>query len=114
VSHSKLRADRQLRGVAYVADSGIHGRGLFAARDIACGEYIGTFHGAPAQRDGVYVLWVYASPNDAEPIGCRGRNMLRFLNHATAPNAEFEGFDLYACSAIGRDDEITINYGDEP
>lgn len=114
VSRSLLKTDRHLRGVVYVADSGIHGHGLFAARGFAAGDYIGTFHGAPAKRDGIHVLWVYTSSEDAAPIGRRGRNMLRFLNHAAAPNAEFEGFDLYAFGTIDRDDEITIDYGGEP
>jgi SET domain-containing protein len=107
-------SNRQLRRVAYVAESGIHGRGLFAACDIARGEYIGTFHGPPARRDGHYVLWVYASPEDAEPVGRSGRNMLRFLNHAALCNAQFDGFDLYARRAIAAGEEITIDYGGAP
>jgi SET domain-containing protein len=106
--------DRELRTLVYVADSGIHGRGLFAARRLVRGEYIGTFHGPPARRDGDHVLWVYASALDDEPIGRRGRNLLRFLNHATPCNAAFDGFDLYARRAIRRGEEITIDYGGAP
>lgn len=102
----------QLREVVYVADSGIHGKGVFAARGIAKGEYIGTFHGPEARRDGTYVLWVYEEDRGDLPVGRSGRNMLRFLNHATRGNAEFAGFDLYARCAIRRGDEITIEYGD--
>ena len=107
-------SNRQLRGLVYVAESGIHGKGLFAARDIVCGEYIATFHGPQARRDGIYVLWVYASPDDTEPVGRSGRNMLRFVNHARSCNAEFDGFDLYACRAIAPGEEITIDYGARP
>ncbi len=106
--------DRDLRTMVYVGDSGIHGRGLFAARRIASGEYIGTFHGPAARRDGTHVLWVYTSSQDDEPIGRRGRNLLRFLNHATPCNAEFDGFDLYARRAIRCGEEITIDYGGAP
>lgn len=35
----------QLREIVYVDESGIHGRGVFASRRIAEGEYIGTFAG---------------------------------------------------------------------
>ena len=62
----------QLKSVVYAAASGIHGTGLFAARDIIAGEYIGTFSGPKARRDGVYVLWVYAT-DDAQPVGRSGR-----------------------------------------
>ena len=82
-----------------------------AARDIGDGEYIGTFAGPEARRDGVYVLWVYESEDRA--VGRSGRNLLRYVNHASPCNAEFEGFDLYATCVISRDDEITIDYGGE-
>jgi len=96
--------------VVRVGRSGIHGRGLFAVRAIAAGEYIGTFSGPAARSDGMHVLWVY--PDDsAEPVGRVGRNLLRFLNHADDENAEFDGFDLYALRAIGVDEEVTIDYG---
>lgn len=110
MNHGPRLTNRQLQEVVYVAGSGIHGRGLFAARRIDSGEYIGTFTGPAARRDGVYVLWVY--PDDGgEPEGRSGRNLLRFINHADPGNAEFDGFDLYASATIDRDVEITIDYG---
>lgn len=111
MSEEKRLRDAGLREIVYVADSGIHGRGLFAARAIRKGEYIGTFHGPEARRDGTYVLWVYERGPGDPPVGRSGRNMLRFLNHATGCNAAFAGFDLYARRAIRRGDEITIDYG---
>ena len=45
------RTNAQLRGTVYVATSSIHGLGVFAARKLAKGEYIGTFHGPAARRD---------------------------------------------------------------
>ena len=106
----RRRTDAQLRGVVHVGDSGIHGTGLFASREIAAGEYIGTFHGPPATRDGMYVLWVFDEDNPEQALGRSGRNLLRYLNHDTPGNATFDGFDLYACRIIGRDQEITIDY----
>ncbi len=104
--------NRELRSVVYAARSGIHGTGLFASREIAAGEYIGTFHGPEARRDGVYVLWVYDSGDAESAVGRSGRNLLRYLNHGLPCNAEFDGFDLYACMTIPPDAEITIDYGD--
>lgn len=112
MSGGKRLRDAQLSEVVYVAESGIHGKGVFAARGMGKGEYIGTFHGPEARRDGTYVLWVYEEGRGDLPVGRRGRNVLRFLNHAARCNAEFTGFDLYARRAIRRGDEITIDYGD--
>jgi hypothetical protein len=106
------RTNAQLRGTVYVATSSIHGLGVFAARKLAKDEYIGTFHGPTARRDGMYVLWVYERGGDPDPVGRSGRNMLRYLNHASPSNAAFDGFDLYALQAIAHDAEITIDYGE--
>lgn len=111
MSDRERLTNRQLKTVVYAASSAIHGTGLFAARDIDDGEYIGTFAGPETRRDGVYVLWVYASEDRV--VGRSGRNLLRYVNHASPCNAEFEGFDLYATCVISRDDEITIDYGGE-
>ena len=48
--------------------------------------------------------------DDGEVIGRRGLNKLRYLNHCDAPNAEFDGFDLYTLREIEPGEEITINY----
>ena len=96
-----------LKDRVYVAESGIHGKGLFAKRNIKKGEYIGTFEGPPAKRDGSHVFWVYCGD---EYEGRRGKNALRYLNHSDKPNAEFEEFDLYALKKIRMHSEITIDY----
>ena len=112
MSESKRLSNRELRSVVYAAQSGIHGTGVFASREIATGEYIGTFAGPEVRRDGVYVLWVYDAEDSDSAVGRSGRNLLRYLNHGLPCNAEFEGFDLYARTTIPRDEEITIDYGD--
>lgn len=96
------------RQMIYVDKSPIDGRGVFAAVRIPRGTFLGTFKGPPAKRDGKYVLWVYAG---RRVVGRRGRNQLRYLNHCDRPNAEFDGFDLYAKRSIAPGDEITIHYG---
>ncbi len=100
----------QLRDTVYSAPSKIHGTGLFARRSIAKGEYIGTYHGPRAKRNGTYVLWVYENGEDAEPVGCSGRNLLRYLNHANPGNTEFDGLDLYARKTIREGEELTFDY----
>ena len=91
----------------YIEESEIHGRGLFAKRDIRKGEYIGTFEGPEARRDGTHVLWIYY---EDEYEGRHGKNALRYLNHSHHANAEFEHFDLYATCDISMHIEITIDY----
>lgn len=102
--------NRQLKELVYAAPSAIHGTGLFAVRTIAKDEYIGTYWGPEARRDGTYVLWVFDRDNPDDTVGRSGRNLLRYLNHATPGNAVFEGFDLFARVRIRAGAEITFNY----
>jgi SET domain-containing protein len=93
------------------AESGIHGTGVFANRRIRKGEYIGTYWGPQATRNGTYVLWVYEDEvGDSPAVGRSGRNLLRYLNHAVPGNTEFEGFDLYARVTIKPGEELTFDY----
>ena len=90
--------------------STIHGTGLFAKRVIKKGDYIGTYHGPVAKRNGTYVLWVYEHGDEDNAVGRSGKNLLRYLNHAKPGNAEFEDFDLYARKNIKIGDELTFDY----
>lgn len=100
-------ADQRTRRLVYVAASPIHGRGLFARARLPRGAFVGTYLGPWAQRNGSHVLWV--DEGDGW-IGRRGFNRLRYVNHSRRPNAEFDGFDLYALRAIPPGEEITIDY----
>lgn len=113
MSENKKIRNSELKAYVYSAPSGIHGTGLFARTDINKGEYIGTYHGPEAKRDGTYVLWVFDHGDEENAVGRSGRNLLRYLNHEDPGNAEFEGFDLYARTRIKADDEITFNYQPE-
>lgn len=73
------------------------------------GDHIGTFEGPLVDTDGPHVLWVYDAER-GELIGREGRNPLRWLNHDEDPNAEFDGFELYARRSILVGEEITIQY----
>ncbi len=103
------RSKERLRDRVYSSKSTIHGTGLFARRKIKKAEYIGTYEGPTARRNGTYVLWVYAEEGE-EPIGRSGKNLLRYLNHAVPGNTEFDGFDLYARKKIEPDEELTFDY----
>jgi SET domain-containing protein len=100
---------QRLGDIVYRAPSKIHGHGLFAKVVIGKGEFIGTYGGPEAKRDGTYVLWVFEEGKP--PVGRSGRNLLRYLNHHETGNAEFDGFDLYALRKIKPHEEITFNYG---
>ncbi|MEJ2609604.1 MAG: SET domain-containing protein [Candidatus Thiodiazotropha sp.] len=100
---------KRLGDFVYKSPSPIHGNGLFAKVPIAKGDYIGSYEGPTAKRNGTYVLWVFE--DDKEPVGRSGRNLLRYLNHKEKGNAEFDGFDLYALRKIKPNEEITFNYG---
>ncbi len=94
----------------YVKNSPIHGKGLYAAEPIEAGSFIGTYHGDETDEDGTYVLWLF---EDGNQTGRDGKNELRYLNHSHEPNAEFDGYDLYALRDIAPDEEITICYDPE-
>ena len=98
----------RLSNRVYAAPSPIHGTGLFAKTKLEKGSLIGTYRGPQAKRDGTYVLWVYEEGQP--PVGRRGTNLLRYLNHQEKGNAWFDGFDLYAKKTIQPGEEITFNY----
>ena len=93
-----------------VGPSPIHGRGLFAAKDLEPGQHIGVYEGPVVEEDGMHVLWVQETP-DGQWTGYDGKNELRFMNHADSPNAELDGLDCYALEKITAGTEITIDYG---
>ena len=91
--------------------SPIHGNGAFATRSIRAGERIGEYTGSPSDEDGTYVLWVEG--DDGEFHGIDGDGPLRWLNHSTDPNVEFDGPQLFALRDIGVGEELTFHYGEE-
>jgi SET domain-containing protein len=108
--------DYDTNSLCFVADSPVHGRGLFARHNIPADTWIGHYDGPQTRENGMYVLWVEAGQDGEtgeEWIGYDGINELRFLNHARQPNGEMDGLDLYAIRDIRPDEEITIDYGEE-
>jgi len=95
-----------------VRPSRIHGRGIFAGEPIRRGEHVGSYLGRPARRNGPFVLWVRAG--DGALAGVSGQNDLRYVNHASRPNAIFVDRELFARRSIRAGEEITVDYGDDP
>lgn len=110
---------------SYVAPSGIHGNGLFAAEDIKSGAKIWEF------MDGLEVL-IEAASLATLPEAVRDylecysyphyfdKNMLvldgdhgRFMNHNELPNTDFKSpASGYAMRDIAAGEELTCNYRD--
>jgi SET domain-containing protein len=107
-----MLTDEELRQLFYAKESAIHGTGLYARRKIRKGDYMGEYDGPEVIDNGSHVLWVEDEGDDW--IGRDGKNLLRYLNHSVKPLAEFIEFELYAVCNINPDEEITIDYGEEP
>jgi len=91
----------------YVKDSGIHGKGLFASKNIRVGETIGNIKYKPTDQDGPYVLWI------AEQ-GILVDSDLKYINHSPRPNACYcDDLEVVALKNIKKDEEITHDYGDD-
>lgn len=90
-----------------ISPSEIHGDGCFATRPVRAGAVIGRFEGDQTSVDGPHVLWL----DDDEALLVT--NELRFLNHASDPNAvvDNETLELHALRQIAPGEEITIHYG---
>lgn len=98
--------------LAYVDESPIHGKGLFARIEIPEDTYIGTYSGPATGADGMHVLWLHNEETDTWE-GIDGKNEMRFLNHSADPNAEWWDNDLYSTRSIAEGEEITFHYGED-
>lgn len=107
-----MLSDDELHQLFYTQESEIHGKGLYARVQIKEGDYMGEYDGPVVSDNGSHVLWV--EKYDDVWVGRDGKNLLRYLNHSHDPHAEFIGFELYALRDIDPDEEITIDYGEEP
>jgi SET domain-containing protein len=91
--------------LTYVANSLIHGKGLFAQADMPKGAVIGTLEGQPCQQDGSHVLWL--SETEGFEVSCH----LKYINHSTKANAcYYDDLTVVALRDIRRGEEITHNY----
>jgi SET domain-containing protein len=89
----------------YIADSEIHGKGLFAKSRISGGSVIGWLRGNPCSEDGCYVLWI------SETRGIEVTCHLRYINHSDRPNAcYYDDLSVVALRDIEPGEEITHDY----
>jgi SET domain-containing protein len=94
--------------IVFVADSAIHGKGLFAKTFIPAGTVIGTLSGKRTTRDGAHVLWL------DDGTGFRVTCELRYINHSKSPNAAYyDSLEVCAIRDIQAGEEITHDYGDD-
>jgi len=126
VASTACEASTRPRRSWEVRDSPVHGRGVFAARDIAPGERIIEYAGERIDWDeaerraaerGLPLQHTYFfSLHDGRVIdgGVRG-NAARFINHSCEPNCEaFEDargrVHIHAMRPIARGEELSYSY----
>ncbi|MEW6354130.1 MAG: SET domain-containing protein-lysine N-methyltransferase [Pseudomonadota bacterium] len=94
----------------YVKTSAQHGRGVFAAADIAADEEILLFTGPRLHRSALNPHDYHLQIADELYLGPSGLAD-DYVNHCCAPNAAIgAGLVLRALRAIARDEEITWDY----
>ena len=92
-----------------VSESPIHGKGVFAARDIHPGHLIGAYQGE-VTYDLDHPKTLQLEDERGAVFGIYGTGPLQYLNHADEPNAEIDLVHVYALDLIHKGDEITILY----
>ena len=91
-----------------VKNSAIHGKGLFALKNIKKDQIIGHFKANKTTKTSAYVLWM----NDNLSVEVEGS--LKYINHSKYPNAcYYDDLTVVALKNIKKGDEITHNYGDD-
>ncbi len=95
----------------FTGESAVHGIGVFTSKPIPRDSRIGTYTGIPTAIDGTHVLWV--EDDEGEFRGIDGEGILRWLNHSSTPNVEFDGPELFALHEIPAGEELLFHYGEE-
>lgn len=89
----------------FVAESPVHGKGLFAAKKIKADTVLGRLHGMPTFDDGIYVLWI------TDELGLELTNDLKYINHSSTPNAAYSDLDVTVLRDIEPGEELLHDYG---
>jgi len=89
----------------YVAESPIHGKGLFASKPVKANVSLGRLQGMLTENDSTYVLWLN------KKIGLEITNEFRFINHDTNPNCALTDTEVVTLRAVEKDEELTHDYG---
>ncbi len=92
----------------HVAESSIHGKGVFASRQISKGEILGILKTTPAKTNGSHVLWI------TEDHKVRVHCNLRYVNHSESANScYYDTLEVVALRDIKKGEEITHDYSGE-
>jgi uncharacterized protein len=90
-----------------IAQSNIHGKGLFATESIRKGTVIGYCKTRKTKAPSDHTLWLERGPVD---VTCR----LKYINHNSRPNvAYYDDLSVVALKNIRPGDELTHHYGEE-
>ena len=89
----------------FVANSELHGKGLFAARAIKADTVIGRLVGMPTYEDGIYVLWI------TDDLGLELVNDFKYINHGKIPNVAYTDEDVTVLRDIEPGEELLHDYG---
>ena len=89
----------------FVAESPVHGKGLFAAKRIKANTVLGRLHGMPTFDDGIYVLWI------TNKLGLELTNDFKYINHDSDPNAAYSDLDVTVLKDVEPGDELLHDYG---
>lgn len=101
-------ANAQLSDVSdkvFVANSALHGKGLFAAKRIKADTVLGRLVGMPTIDDGIYVLWI------TDDLGLELVNDFKFINHGKNPNAAYTDMDVVILRDVEAGEELLHDYG---
>ncbi len=105
ISKRARKNAKHMAGHVYVAESPIHGKGLFAAANIEEDVSLGRLHGMATEDEGTYVLWL------SKKVGLELTNEFRFINHSSDPNCALTGLDVVTLREVAEGEEITHDYG---
>ena len=90
-----------------IGKSKIHGKGVFAIRDMPKGYYVGEYEG-PLTGPGVSKFDFHDYDTGKAR---RGRNDLRYMNsNHDDPNCDFDKFDCFTTRKITKGEELTFSY----
>lgn len=96
------------------------GKGLFARRDIAQGDFIVEYTGRKIPTmvaDTLKTRYLFELDQEWTIDGQTLSNIARYINHSCLPNSEAETHDdhilIHATTDIKAEEEITIDYGEE-
>jgi len=121
-----MQSEHPSRPRFVVRPSPVHGRGVFANRDICTSELVSEYKGARVRWQDVVqrASWYGKTPghtflfdvDDGIVIdGASGGNSMRWMNHGCEPNCKAYVLDgrafIYALRPIKRGEELTIDYG---